>query len=464
MAPSKGRVLVVDDEPAMVELLCDALPPLGYEVVGRTSGDEALAALAADAFDVVLTDLTMRRMGGIELCRRVVDERPDVPVIVLTAFGSLESAVEAIRAGAYDFLQKPLQIEALGLSLDRALRHRALHNEVRRLRLAVEQARGFGDVVGESAAMQKVYDLLERVSDSDASVLLTGESGTGKEVVARALHRAGRRRGGPFVAINCAAMPEALLESELFGHAKGAFTDARGARKGLFVEASGGTLFLDEIGDMPLGLQPKLLRALQDRRVRPVGANAEVPFDARVVSATNRDLEAAVEAHAFREDLYYRLNVIHVPLPPLRARGGDLLLLAQKFLEAFGSRAGKAVVGLSLAAAEKLIAYGWPGNVRELQNVIERGVALARYDHLSVDDLPERVVNYRPQAPPPAPGDPSELLSMEEVERRHIARVLAAFGGNKTLAARTLGYDRTTLYRKLERYGLLDPAPAKPPR
>jgi two-component system response regulator HydG len=301
--------------------------------------------------------------------------------------------------------------------------------------------------------MKEIYDLLDRLVDSDAAVLITGESGTGKEVVARALHHRGRRSAGPFMAINCAAMPEQLLESELFGHTRGAFTDARAARTGLFLEANGGTLFLDEIGDLPLALQPKLLRALQERVVRPVGATEEVPFDVRLVASTNRDLETAVEEGRFREDLYFRINVIQVALPPLRARGGDVLLLAQHFLEQHAARAEKRVTGLSPAAAERLVSYAWPGNVRELQNCIERAVALARYEQILVDDLPERIRAYRGSYVVLAADDPSELVPLEQVERRYILRVMEAVGGNKTVAAKVLGLDRATLYRKLERYG-----------
>jgi two-component system response regulator HydG len=291
------------------------------------------------------------------------------------------------------------------------------------------------------------------VADSDASVLITGESGTGKEVVARALHARSKRRAGPFVAVNCAAMPEALLESELFGHTKGAFTDARAARTGLFLQADRGTLLLDEIGELPPGMQPKLLRALQERVVRPVGGSAEIPFDVRIVAATNRDLETAIEERTFRADLYYRLDVIHVELPPLRSRGSDVLVLAQRFVEEFATRAGKGVTGISAPAAEKLLAYAWPGNVRELMNCVERAVALTRYDQITVDDLPAKVKDHRPSHVLVASEDPSDLVPLEEVERRYVLKVLESAGGNKTLAARILGLDRKTLQRKVERSG-----------
>ena len=449
----KGHVLVVDDDRSMCELLDADLSARGFEVTWRTESADALAVIATADVDAIVTDLNMSGMSGLELCERIVTNRPDVPVVVITAFGSLETAIGAIRVGAYDFITKPFELDALAVALERAVQHHALRGEVSRLRRVVEDARGFGDLLGASPSMQVLYDLLERVVDSDSSVLISGESGTGKELVARALHRRGRRRGGSFVAVNCAAVPEALLESELFGHVRGAFTDARAARAGLFAQADGGTLFLDEIGELPLALQPKLLRALQERRVRPVGADVEVPFDARLIAATNRDLETAVVEHRFREDLYFRVNVIHVELPPLRARGSDVLLLAQYFVDHHATVAGTKVKGLSPAAAERLIAYDWPGNVRELQNCIERALALARYDQIGVDDLPEKIRSYRRSHVLVASDDPSELVPLEEVERRYILRVMEAVGGNKTLAAQTLGLDRKTLYRKLERYG-----------
>jgi two-component system response regulator AtoC len=446
-----GRVLVVEDEREMRAMLEKGLTRRGFTPVAMPSADEALAKLAAEDFDVVLTDLRMPGMDGLALCERIALNRPDIPVVVVTAFGSLETAVAAIRAGAYDFVTKPIDVDALVLVLERAVQHRALREEVRRLRQELGRRDDGGAMVGESLAMKQAYALIDRVADLDSTVLITGESGTGKEVAARAVHARGRRKDGPFVALNCAAMPEALLESELFGHAKGAFTDAKVARTGLFVQAHGGTLFLDEVGELPLTLQPKLLRALQERVVRPVGGDTEVPFDARIVAATNRDLELAVEEGRFREDLYYRLNVIGIELPPLRARGNDVLALSQRFIEQFAARTGKRVEGLSPAAAQRLLGYGWPGNVRELQNCIERAVALTSFEQLTVDDLPERVRNYSQPKAVPENTDPSELVTLEELERRYIHRVLEAVGGSRTLAARVLGVDRKTLYRKLER-------------
>jgi two-component system response regulator HydG len=449
----RARVLIVDDDPAMCAMLRAHLVKRRYEVATSEVAADAFDTLRGGDFDVVVTDLQMRGMNGLELCERIAANRPDIPVIVITAFGSLERAIAAIRVGAYDFVPKPFDIEHLCIALERAIQHRSLRAEVVRLRQVASRPRR-GDLLGESAAMRHVLELVERVGDSESSVLITGESGTGKELVARALHETGARRDGPFVAINCAAVPETLLESELFGHARGAFTDARSARAGLFVQAGGGTLFLDEIGELPVGLQPKLLRALQERRVRPLGGDGEITVDARIIAATNRDLESAVAERAFREDLYYRINVIHIELPSLRARGGDILLLAQSFLERCASAAGKRIRGISPAAADRLVSYSWPGNVRELQNCVERAVALAQFDDILVEDLPEKIRTYHHSHVVVAGEDPSELVSMEELERRYIHRVLEAAGGNKTLAARILGFDRTTLYRKLERYGL----------
>ncbi len=447
----RGRILVVDDDLEMGALLREDLAQRDFEVCVESDAEDALEILAAEEFDAVVTDVKMRGVSGIELCERATANRPDVPVIVITAFGSLETAIAAIRAGAYDFLPKPFQVEELAFRLGRALQQRRLTEEVRRLREDAAGGSRADGLLGSSPAMRKLRDLMTRVAPSDAPVLITGESGSGKELVARWIHRHGSRRDGPFIAINCAALPEQLLESELFGHVRGAFTDANRERTGLLVHANGGTLFLDEIADLPIALQPKLLRALQERRIRPVGSAEEVGFDARIVTATNRDVEAAAEEERFRQDLLFRIDVLRVEVPPLRARGSDVLLLAQHFLRECVARAGREVTGISRGAAEKLLGYHWPGNVRELQNCIERAVALTQHEQILAEDLPERIRDYRRPHVLVAGEDPSELVSMEEVERRYIARVLEAVGGNKTLAARILGFDRKTLYRKLER-------------
>ena len=448
----RGKVLVLDDEPSMCDMLAKQLRVRGFEYETFTVPDQAIQHFRTDDFEAVLTDVTMPGMDGIEFCRQAAAIRPDVPVIVMTAFGSLETAIQAIRAGAFDFVTKPIEMDLLVISLERAIRHHRLHQQIRRLEDVVESARGYGELVGESPAMQKLYDQLERIRDTDASILITGESGTGKELVARSIHHHGPRRDCPFVTINCGALPEALIESELFGHAKGAFTDAKTGRRGLFAEADGGTLFLDEIGELTLPMQVKLLRALEERRARPVGSNQDFHFDVHLVSATNRDLETAIEEGRFREDLYYRINVIQLELPPLRARGTDILLLAEQFLKQFAQRSGKPIQGIAENAAAKLLSYDWPGNVRELRNVIERAVALARFDTITIEDLPEKIVQFRDDRLEIVGTDPSELISLEEVERRYIQFVLKAVGENKSLAARILGLDRTTLYRKLRQF------------
>jgi DNA-binding NtrC family response regulator len=442
-----GRVLVVDDEQSMCELVAEGLGSRGYAIEWRTSGEEALGLLESGDFDVVLTDLHLEGASGLELCKLILGRRSDACVVVMTAFGSLEGAIGAIRAGAYDFVVKPISMDALAVTVERATQHRRLRTELKSLRERVE-LQEMPKMIGDSGAMKRVSDLVSRVAPSDASVLITGESGTGKELIAKAIHeRSGRN--GPFLAINCAAVPETLLESELFGHARGAFTDAHAARKGLFVEAHGGTLFLDEIGEMAPGMQAKILRALQERKVRPVGGSSEASFDARIITATNRDLEAEVSAKRFREDLYYRINVVRMDLPPLRTRGNDVLQLAQFFLARGAARSGRPLIGLGSAVAEKLLSYEWPGNVRELENCIERAVALAAYDQITLDDLPSKIRAQKAMAELPVAESPLELPSMQTVEDRYIQRVLKGVKGNKTLAAKILGFDRRTLYRKL---------------
>jgi two-component system response regulator HydG len=448
-----SRVLVVDDDQSTCELFEIMLRRDGLLVEYRTSAFDALELVAERDFDVILTDLGMVSLGGAELCERILAIRPDVPVVVVTGNASFDAAVGAIRAGAYDFITKPVEAKLLSLVVARASQHGQLRQEVKRLRSAVVETQRFGRLLGESPAMKRVFDLVSRVADSDASVLIMGESGTGKELIARALHERGGRRAGPFLAVNCAAMPPTLLESELFGHVRGAFTDAKASRTGLFVQATGGTLFLDEIGELPLEMQPKLLRALQERTVRPVGGNEEIAFDARIVTATNRDLEAEVEEKRFREDLYYRINVVRLDAPALRDRGADVLLLAQHFVERFAARSGKQVRGIHAAAAERLVTYDWPGNVRELENCIERAVALLRFDEVTLDDLPEKIRQFRADRLVFAMDDLSEVLTIVELERRYIQRVLALVGGNKSRAADLLGLDRRTLYRRLDRYG-----------
>ncbi len=448
-----ARVLLVDDDRSLTETLQLGLRRRGYSASSSASAAEALAALKAEDFDVIVTDLNMKGGSGIDLCTSIAERHRDVPTIVLTAFGNYETAVLAIRAGAYDFISKPVQLDVLGIAIERAAQHRALHQEVKRLRSEHNARVANDELIGASPALGEGArpDCTSRefgCFDLDHRRKRHWEG----RMVARALHRQSRRSAKPFMAINCAAMPEALLESELFGHARGAFTDARQAHSGLLVEADGGTVFLDEIGDMPIGLQPKLLRVVQERTVRPIGATTEVAIDVRFVAATNLDIESAVEEKRFREDLLFRLNVIRLELPPLRARTADILPLAQHFMQRFAAATGKQVNAISPAVAERLLSYSWPGNVRELQNCMERGVALARFNELGIDDLSERVRLHKNTDVVIAGNDPSELLRMEEVERRYILHVLEAVQGNKTAAARILGIERKTLYRKLDHF------------
>ncbi|MDA0658114.1 MAG: sigma-54 dependent transcriptional regulator [Planctomycetota bacterium] len=444
-----GSVLVVDDDVGMCELLETDLRLRGYEAASSTSAASALQYLNMHSVDVVVSDVRMPGTSGLELCAQVAASHPGLPVIVMTAFGSMETAVAALRAGAYDFITKPLEMDLLTVSLDRAIAHQRLQQQVRRLTETVDHASHFGEILGNSPAMLAIYQQLAQIAPANSSVLLTGESGTGKELVARWIHRRGPRNTGPFVAVNCAALPEPLLESELFGHAKGAFTDARVERKGLFLQADGGTLFLDEVGELPLSMQVKLLRVLEQRTVRPVGGDREIPINVRLLSATNRDLEEALEANQFREDLFYRINVIQVELPPLRARGSDVLTIAQHFLQEFANLMSKPIGGIRPEAAERLLAYNWPGNVRELRNVMERAVALARTDRIDIADLPDKVRQFRKGRVLIDGDDPLELVRLEELERRYIQHVLDVAGGNRSQAARILGLDRKTLYRKL---------------
>ena len=450
----KGLVLVVDDEAAMCSLIRDDLERRGLDILTETAPEAAIQRLDTMEIDTVITDLIMPSMSGIELCSRVVESRPDVPVIVLTAFGSLETAIEAIRAGAFDFVTKPVELDLLAIAVEKALRHRALQEKLMQLSEEVARARRLGDLLGESEPMRKLFDQIGRVADTEATILISGESGTGKELVARALHEGSRRQSGSLVSVNCAALPENLLESELFGHTRGAFSGAETARQGLFLKADGGTLYLDEVSELPLPLQPKLLRALEERRVRPVGSDREVHFDARVIAATNRDLEELVAKGQFRKDLYYRINVIELEVPRLRARGNDVLLLAQHFVRDLAEKSGKKAVGLSETVAELLLSYDWPGNVRELRNAMERAVALTRTEQISADELPNSIRQHRPRRLILDQGEEGELLPLGEVEKRYILHALQVLGGNKTLTARALGCDRKTLYRKLASYGV----------
>ena len=450
-----NSILIVDDDEDLCELLALGLQQRGFEALSAHSSAEAQELLREREFDAALCDVHLGEDDGLELCKSLTSAYPSMLLIIMTGQGNMEIAIGAIRAGAYDFLPKPIKLDSVVLVLERALELVRLRKEVKRLR-SQELPRNL-KIVGESAAMQKVFTRIGQLGQGDATALITGESGTGKELVANSIHAQSKRSEGPFVAINCAAMTPSLLESELFGHVRGAFTGAQKDRDGLFVQASGGTLFLDEVGEMPLEMQVKLLRVLQENQVRPVGGNKVVAFDTRIVTATNRDLETEVEEGRFREDLFYRINVVRVQIPPLRARGRDVLTLAQYFLSKQAESADKQVLGISSEAAQKLLAYEWPGNVRELENAMEHAVTLTLHDQIVPDDLPERITSYESTKMVVDVSNPDELPTLEEVEKRYLRKVLAATAGNKTRAAEILGVNRRTMYRKMERLDISEP-------
>ncbi|MGH7392085.1 MAG: sigma-54-dependent transcriptional regulator [Candidatus Rokuibacteriota bacterium] len=436
-----AKILVVDNDAEMVTTLERHLVAEGFGVTTVTGGQEALAALARDEYAVVLTDLKMDAVDGLAVLAEAQRLQPGARVLLMTAFGSLETAIEAIRQGAHDYLTKPFKLAEVSLAVRRALDEQRLRDENRRLRAEVEQRYSFDRLLGRSRAMQAVCEQIRAVAESDAAVLLVGESGSGKELVARAIHWNSPRHDHAFVPVNCAAIPETLLESELFGHEKGAFTGAARKRRGLFVEAHGGTLFLDEIADMPVALQAKLLRALQDKVIRPVGGDEEVRLDVRIVSATNRDVPAMVGDGKFREDLYYRLAVIPIRIPGLRERTEDIPLLAGHFLDRAAASLGKRFEGFSEEALTWLLEHRWPGNVRELENVVERAATLARGPLIGVADLRSELAQA---------GGPDTALrpTLAELETQYIRRVLAEAQGDKRAAARILGVSIRTLQRK----------------
>jgi DNA-binding NtrC family response regulator len=450
-----ASILVVEDDAAMRDLLTDELADAGFDVRAAPGAAAGLDVARAERFDVVVTDLRMPEMDGFDLIRGVMT-LPDPPhVVMITAFGSIETAIRAVKLGAYDYITKPFEIEELLLVADKALAERALRTRVERLQREVESNYGLGNIIAKSQAMRDVVALVQRIASSTSTVLVTGESGTGKELIARAIHYNSPRAKGPFVGVNLAAVPEGLIESELFGHKKGAFTDARADRPGLFVEADGGTIFLDEIGELALPLQAKLLRVLQEREVRPLGGTKNQRIDVRVIAATNKKLEAMLAEQSFREDLYYRLNIIQIDLPPLRSRPEDIVPLAEHVLAQLGAKqTPQKRMRLSPEAQHLLLAYHWPGNVRELMNVLERGVALCQGELIADDDLPPHVRERRPADFLGAAV--ARRMTLDELEREFIEAVLEDEGGNKTRAAQRLGLDRKTLYRKLDEYARAD--------
>ncbi len=455
---AKARILVVDDERSMQEFLEIFLRSEGYEVA--TAGDvaSARAHVEGNDFDVVITDVQMPDGSGIDLLHSVHDTSPDTVVIVITAFASTETAIAAMKQGAYDYITKPFKVDEMRIVVEKALEKKLLSAENKRLRSELRSHERDRSIVGNSPVMQRVYDLVAQVADTKANVLVTGESGTGKEMVARAIHQGGERRDKPFVVVNCAAIPENLLESELFGHVKGAFTGAVQSKAGLFEVADGGTLFLDEVGELPAPLQVKLLRAIQEKSFRRVGGTADQSADVRIVAATNRRLDEEVQAGRFREDLYYRLNVIEIPLPPLRERPDDVALLVDHFVAKYRDELGKPIEGCSEAALEKLLAYSFPGNVRELENVIERAVALSRDPVIQLESLPPAVLD--PAGPARQSRIPAEGVNldqlMEDYERSLLLEALGPAGGVKKKAAQLLGISFRSFRYRCEKLGIDD--------
>ena len=444
-----ATLLIADDDPGLRESLERTLTREGYRVVLASDGRAALERVQAGGVDLIVTDLRMPGLTGLELLRAAKAIMPDVDVILLTAFGTVEEAVKAMKDGAYDFLTKPFRREQLIKRIDKALERRDLIEQNRALKKQLEDLRAKGQMIGASPMWRRMMTLVEQVADSSATILIQGESGTGKELVARTIHERSARRNGPFVAVNCAALPETLLESELFGYEKGAFTGAAGRKEGRFELASAGTLFLDEVADLSLVTQPKILRVLQEGEFERLGGTRTLQVDVRIVAATNRDLSDMVKDKRFREDLYYRLNVITVRVPPLREHPEDIRLLAQHYLRVYSAKNGRKLEAFSNEAIARLESYAWPGNVRELENLVERSVLLARKDRIDAEDLPEEVMGVKR---PPRDAI-LELVGtpLADIEERLLDETLRITGGNKTQAAELLGIDVRTVARKLER-------------
>jgi DNA-binding NtrC family response regulator len=443
---SKKRLLVLDDDGGVVDFLCESLTERGFEVTGLTSPREALLRIKTEAFDLVITDVEMPEMRGTELLAAILAEKPSQLVLLITAFGSIDLAVSTVQSGACDFIAKPFKIEALGAAIERAFHNRQIRREIVRVRKA-SSLEAPEQIIASSSPMRRVLETAQKAAGTDSITLITGETGTGKGVIARLIHDSGARREQPFYHLNCASLPPTLVESELFGVRRGAFTDAKEDRDGAFVAAGGGTLFLDEVGEIPLEIQSKLLHVLENGRVRPLGSSSDVPIRARLIAATNRSLEALLAEGRFRQDLYYRLNVIRIEVPPLRERNEDIIPLGDLFLNRACQRQGRSFIGVSAAAMRRLQSYPWPGNARELANVIERAVVLSDHDTLVPEDfdIPQNdgVGTLLAQG---ADGN----VPLEEIERAYVRRVLEEHGGNKAGAARSLGINRRTLYRKLK--------------
>ena len=443
-------LLVADDDAVARDLLVEVLTREGYRVRAAEGGEACVRIAESEPIDLALVDLRMADLDGLDVLARLSALEPPVPVLILTAFATVDTAIQAIRAGAYDYLSKPFRIEEIKLAVRRALETQRLQRENLQYRQALRERDRVENLVGHSPAMVELYRTIARVAPLDTTVLIQGETGTGKELVARAIHQASPRGQRPFTVVDCAALPETLVESELFGHEKGAFTGATQSRRGLLEAAAGSTCLLDEVGELTPPLQARLLRVLQERVIRRVGGTEPIPVDVRIIAATNRDLRKLVDEGRFREDLFYRLNVVTIHVPPLRERAEDVPLLAQHFLRRAAAAAGKTVVGLTREALDLLAAYPWPGNVRELEHVIERAVVLTTSTLLTPEDLPPEL---RPMAPAPPADRPARRMTLEELKRWYVEQVLAETGGNKARAAEILGIDRRTLYRILSRTG-----------
>ncbi|MFH2203550.1 MAG: sigma-54 dependent transcriptional regulator [Elusimicrobiota bacterium] len=443
------KVLFAEDDTSLRTVLNLELKRLGVQVTAVAGGEEALQELAKSSFDLVITDLKMPGVDGFKVLEESQRRRPEAQVIVITGHGTVDSAVRAMKAGAFDYLTKPVEPESLGIAVHKALERNRLLREVEHLRAQVRGKFSFENIVYVSPAFHRVLELVRKVAATDASVLIEGESGTGKELIARAIHSASGRRSNSFVAVNCGALPEGLLESELFGHARGSFTGAVVNKRGLFEEAKDGTLFLDEIGEMSPALQVKLLRALQSGEIRRVGENRNIKVNARIVTATNRDLKKAMDENAFRDDLYYRLNVFPIVIPPLRERPEDILPLAEHFLKIACGRHGREALRFSPHAAKLLRAHVWAGNVRELEHAVERAVIMSSEDEIGVEDLPPETQ--------PAAAEARGLQRLSEIEREHIVKALEICGGNQVETAKRLGIGRNTLWRKLKEYKITKP-------
>jgi two-component system response regulator HydG len=441
------QILVIDDDAEMCGLLSDVLKGEGFSVLAIGESLEAFRILRKEEFDVIITDLKMKGLKGLDLLEEAKKVAPLTPVIIITAFGTIQSAIQAMKLGAYDYITKPFQIDELVLTVKKALENRLLKKEVVRLKKEVESRYHFHHLIGKSSSMQKIYDLIERICDSSNNILITGESGTGKELVAKAIHYSGIRKDRPFIGVNCAAIPETLLESELFGYKRGAFTDAKTDKKGLIFEATKGTILLDEITEMSPLLQAKLLRVIEEKEVRPLGDTNAYRIDVRIISATNRDIKERIQQGRFREDLYYRLKVIDMELPPLRERREDIPLLVQHFMNKLGE-GPKKILSVSEDSLKILTAYSWPGNVRELENVIQRAMTLCRGEIIQPEDLPLHMVQEADENL--AEKGLRKKYTLDQLEKEYIRKVLIEVGGNKSKAAEILGLDRKTLYRKLE--------------